>query len=126
MKEYLKGLKWNQEGLIPAIAQDESGKVLMLAWMNPQSLEQSLKSGRAVYYSRSRQKLWQKGEESGHFQKIIQIETDCDGDTLLLTVQQTGLACHTGHYSCFFNILKNEEWVENAPVVKEESAIYGK
>ena len=123
--DFLDSLKWDERGLIPAIAQDSSGRVLMLAYMNREAFLETLKSGFAVYFSRSRQKLWQKGEESGHRQKILKIQTDCDQDTILLTVEQTGLACHTGRKSCFFYDLKNGQWVENAPVEKDMSAVYG-
>lgn len=126
MKDVCKILKWNAEGLIPVITQDESGKVLMLAYMNEEALAESLAKGQAVYWSRSRQKLWMKGEESGHFQKILSIQTDCDQDTLLLTVKQTGLACHTGRTSCFFYTLHNNQWVETAPVETPPHLIYGK
>ena len=123
--DFLDSLKWDERGLIPAIAQDSSGRVLMLAYMNRESFLKTLESGFAVYFSRSRQKLWQKGEESGHRQKILKIQTDCDQDTILLTVEQTGLACHTGRKSCFFYDFKNGQWVENSPVEKDMSGIYG-
>ena len=123
---FLDELKWNDNGLIPAIAQDESGAVLMMAWMNRESLLKTIESGFAVYFSRSRGKLWQKGEESGHSQKIIKIQTDCDKDTILLTVDQVGLACHTGRRSCFFYDLKNNAWCENSAPQKNPKDIYGK
>ena len=123
--DFLDSLKWNENGLIPAIAQDSSGRVLMLAYMNRESFLETLKTGFAVYFSRSRQKLWQKGEESGHRQKILKIQTDCDQDTILLTVEQQGLACHTGRKSCFFYDFNNGQWIENAPVEKDMSAVYG-
>ena len=123
--DFLDSLKWDEKGLIPAIAQDSSGRVLMLAYMNRESFLKTLESGFAVYFSRSRQKLWQKGEESGHRQKILKIQTDCDQDTILLTVEQAGLACHTGRKSCFFYDFNNGQWVENAPVEKDMSAVYG-
>ena len=101
---WIASLKWDENGLIPAIAQDAtSGRVLMFAWMNRESLEESLRSGNAVYWSRSRQRLWRKGEESGHFQKLLALRTDCDSDVLLLSIDQVGgIACHTGRESCFF------------------------
>jgi phosphoribosyl-AMP cyclohydrolase len=98
--------------LIPAVAQDAtSGEVLMLAWMNEESLELTLTEGRAVYWSRSRRALWRKGETSGHIQQLVDIKLDCDGDTLLLKVEQTGAACHTGRYSCFFYDYSGGTWV---------------
>ncbi len=126
MNDFLSQLKWNKEGLIPAIAQDESGKVLMLAYMSRESLKETLKQGKAVYWSRSRQKLWVKGEESGHVQTLLSIQTDCDQDTLLLTVKQTGLPCHTGRKSCFFYTLTQNQWVETLPIEKPSHLIYGK
>jgi phosphoribosyl-AMP cyclohydrolase len=104
--------RWNSQGLIPAVAQDAtSGEVLMLAWMNEESLELTLTEGRAVYWSRSRRALWRKGETSGHIQQLVDIKLDCDGDTLLLKVEQTGAACHTGRYSCFFYGYSGGTWV---------------
>jgi phosphoribosyl-AMP cyclohydrolase len=104
--------RWNSQGLIPAVAQDaSSGEVLMLAWMNEESLELTLTEGRAVYWSRSRRALWRKGETSGHIQQLVDIKLDCDGDTLLLKVEQTGAACHTGRYSCFFYDYSGGTWV---------------
>lgn len=102
--DILDAIKWNAEGLIPVIAQEEtSGVVLMLAWMNRESLELTMREGRTVYWSRSRQRLWRKGEESGHIQLVRDIRLDCDNDALLITVEQVGgIACHTGHKSCFF------------------------
>lgn len=104
MKEILKQLKFNENGLIPAIAQDEkTGEVLMMAWMNKESLELTLASGYATYFSRSRNSLWKKGDTSGHVQEVTSISADCDFDCILLKVKQTGAACHTGKKSCFFN-----------------------
>ena len=104
MSEILKKIKFDQNGLIPAIAQDaKTGEVLMMAWMNEESLRLTLSGGYATYFSRSRNSLWKKGDTSGHLQKIISIKTDCDFDCILLTVEQTGVACHTGVKSCFFN-----------------------
>ena len=127
-RDWLDALAWDENGLIPAIAQDAtSGRVVMFAWMNRESLQETVRCGNAVYWSRSRQRLWRKGEESGHFQKIRAIRTDCDGDVLLLTVEQVGgIACHTGRASCFFNELNGERWVPVDPVLKDPKEIYAK
>ena len=107
----LEKIKFNDAGLVPAIAQDAaSGRVLMLAWMNEEAVSQTLVTGFAHYYSRSRQRQWQKGESSGHVQRVREIYLDCDGDTLLLTVEQSGPACHTNRISCFYRQLENEAW----------------
>lgn len=126
--EWLNTINWSTDGLIPAIAQDKSsGKILMVAWMNREALKRTVETGEAVYWSRSRKKLWHKGEESGHTQKISAIHLDCDEDVLLLSVeQQGGIACHTGRQSCFFRQLKNGEWVITEPVLKDPSQIYTK
>ncbi|MBF0461921.1 MAG: phosphoribosyl-AMP cyclohydrolase [Magnetococcales bacterium] len=122
----LDGLKFNADGLIPAIAQQfDSGEVLMMAWMNRASLAQTLTSGVACYWSRSRQAFWQKGESSGHIQKIRAIRTDCDRDTLLLLVDQVGVACHTGRHNCFYLEAQGNTWQEIASVEKDPTAIYG-
>lgn len=123
-----EALKWDQEGMIPAIAQDEtSGRVVMFAWMNRESLQETLSCGNAVYWSRSRQRLWRKGEESGHFQKVKSIRTDCDGDVLLLGIEQVGgMACHTGRESCFFYRLEGSSWTATDPVLKNPAEIYTK
>lgn len=122
---WLDALKWDADGMIPAIAQDASGRVVMFAYMNRQSLQETLKCGNAVYWSRSRQRLWRKGEESGHFQKVMSIRTDCDGDVLLLSIEQVGgIACHTGRGSCFFNELDGEKWLPVDPVLKDPKEIY--
>lgn len=125
---WLDALKWDADGLIPAIAQDAgSGRVVMFAFMSRDSLVESIRSGNAVYWSRSRRRLWRKGEESGHFQKIRSIRTDCDGDVLLLAIEQVGgIACHTGRESCFFNALEGERWVPADPVLKDPKEIYAK
>ena len=124
-QDWLTALKWDADGMIPAIAQDESGRVVMFAWMNRQSLQETLACGYAVYWSRSRQRLWRKGEESGHLQKIRSIRTDCDGDVLLLQIEQVGgIACHTGRASCFFNELQGQRWVAVDPVIKDPQTIY--
>lgn len=127
-KGWLDALKWDQSGMIPAIAQEErTGRVVMLAWMNRESLQKTLACGNAVYWSRTRQRLWKKGEESGHFQKILSIRADCDGDVLLLSVEQVGgIACHTGRESCFFFELQGERWVPADPVLKDPKEIYAK
>ncbi|KXK46308.1 phosphoribosyl-AMP cyclohydrolase [Nitrosomonas europaea] len=126
--KWLDTINWSADGLIPAIAQDKnSGKILMVAWMNREALKRTVESGEAVYWSRSRKKLWHKGEESGHTQKIDAIHLDCDEDILLLSVEQKGgIACHTGRQSCFFRQLRNGEWVVTEPVIKDPSQIYTK
>lgn len=123
---WLDQVKWDARGLVPAIAQDaHTGRVLMFAWMNRDALEQTHKRGEAVYWSRSRHKLWHKGEESGHVQTVRDIRLDCDGDVVLLQVDQAGgIACHTGRESCFFNSLDDERWQEVDPVLKDPSQIY--
>ena len=125
---WLDALKWDENGMIPAIAQDAaSGRVVMFAWMNRESLTESVKAGYAFYWSRSRQRLWRKGEESGHFQKIKSIRTDCDGDVLLLAIEQVGgIACHTGRESCFFLEHEGEQWRAVEPVIKDPKEIYAK
>ncbi|MDE1892321.1 MAG: phosphoribosyl-AMP cyclohydrolase [Betaproteobacteria bacterium] len=128
MRDWLADVQWNEQGLIPVIAQDvTTHQVLMLAWMNKESLELTIKKGEAVYWSRSRNKLWHKGEESGHFQKIKDIRLDCDGDTLLIMVEQIGgVACHTGRPHCFYKKWQNNEWLEVDAVLKNPSEIYKK
>ncbi|SDW67728.1 phosphoribosyl-AMP cyclohydrolase [Nitrosomonas eutropha] len=124
--EWLDTINWSVDGLIPVIAQDENGgKILMVAWMNRDALKRTVETGEAVYWSRSRKKLWHKGEESGHTQIVQAIHLDCDKDVLLLSVEQKGgIACHTGRQSCFFRQLKNGEWVITEPVIKDPSQIY--
>ena len=124
---WLSEVKFSKDGLIPAIAQDAtSGRILMVAWMNQTALEQTVLSGEAVYWSRSRAKLWHKGEESGHIQQVSEIRLDCDGDVITLQVKQAGgIACHTGRESCFYRVLKQGEWQEVDPVVKSPEEIYG-
>ena len=128
--DWLDRIKWDQNGLIPAIAQEQgSNQILMVAWMNRESLTRTVACGQAVYWSRSRNKLWHKGEESGHFQKVHQIRLDCDDDVLLLQVEQVGgMACHTGRHSCFFHELQSNDgamgWVEVEPVLKNPDDIY--
>ena len=125
---WLDEIEWNDQGLVPAIAQDAaSGRVLTLAWMNREALAETAKSGRAVYWSRSRAKLWRKGEESGHVQKVLELRLDCDADAVLLKVEQVGgIACHTGRESCYFRKLDNGRWVTTDPVKKDPALIYGK
>ncbi|MDX8404134.1 MAG: phosphoribosyl-AMP cyclohydrolase [Mariprofundaceae bacterium] len=108
----LASITFNEAGLVPAIAQDaETGRVLMMAWMNEEAVEQTQATGYAHYYSRSRSKQWKKGESSGHVQKVLEMFLDCDGDTLLLKIEQTGPACHTNRESCFYKQDQNGEWV---------------
>lgn len=123
---WLDALRFNDEGLIPAIAQDaDTGAVLMMAWMNRESLTQTVRTGNAVYWSRSRQRLWRKGEESGHEQQVQSLRTDCDGDTILLQVKQKGgIACHTGRASCFFYALSEERWTAVDPVLRDPKEMY--
>ncbi|HQU15738.1 MAG: phosphoribosyl-AMP cyclohydrolase [Chromatiales bacterium 21-64-14] len=124
---WLDQVHWNTDGLVPAIAQEaESGAVLMLAWMNREALEQTAATGHAVYWSRSRGRLWHKGESSGHEQRVREIRLDCDGDTVLLRVeQQGGIACHTGRHHCFFQRLDDGSWRTVEPVIKDPREIYG-
>jgi len=125
-EDWLDQIKWTEDGLVPVIAQDaESGRVLMFAWMNRESLGLSVEKGEAVYFSRSRQKLWHKGEESGHTQKIKSLRLDCDGDVITLKIEQTGgIACHTGRESCFYREFQNGEWVTIDQVIKDPKDIY--
>lgn len=125
-QDWLNQLQWDKNGLIPAIAQDaKTGDILMMAWMNRESLQLSVERNIAVYWSRSRQKLWQKGESSGHSQEIISIHCDCDQDVVLLKVKQNGgIACHTGRQSCFYHRLDNQQWQIDAPVLKSAEQIY--
>lgn len=125
---WLDAVKWDPQGLVPAIAQEAgSGQVLMVAWMNREALAETARTGKAVYWSRSRQKLWRKGEESGHEQRVQDIRLDCDNDVILLRVeQQGGIACHTGRHHCFFQQLQGERWVAVEPVLKPENEIYRK
>jgi phosphoribosyl-AMP cyclohydrolase len=121
-------LKWNEQGLVPAIAQDwQTGEVLMLAWMNRQALELTAQEGRAIYWSRSRDALWRKGEESGHIQHLKELRIDCDSDTVLMKVEQVGgIACHTGRRSCFYQKLEGSEWRATDEVIKQPDEIYRK
>ncbi|MGB7931369.1 MAG: phosphoribosyl-AMP cyclohydrolase [Gammaproteobacteria bacterium] len=126
--DWLNMVKWTDEGLVPAIAQDaQDGTILMVAWMNREALDLTAREGRAVYWSRSRRKLWRKGEESGHEQLVKEIRLDCDNDVVMLRVQQRGgIACHTGRRSCFFQRLEGDRWVTVEPVLKDPDAIYSK
>jgi len=123
---WLNHVKWNEQGLVPVIAQEAgSNAILMFAWMNREALAKTVESGEAVYWSRSRKKLWRKGEESGHVQKIVEIRLDCDEDALLIRVEQLGgIACHTGRHSCFFQKFVNGEWLSTEPVIKDPESIY--
>ena len=126
MKNWLDELHWDSDGLIPTIAQDaKSGRILMMAWMNRESLALTAEKKEAVYWSRSRGKLWHKGESSGHTQKVLEIRLDCDEDVLILQVEQSGgIACHTGRESCFYRVLDNNQWQEVDPVLKDPQTIY--
>lgn len=126
---YLDTIQWDAHGLVPVIAQEQgTGDVLMFAWMNREALQKTAELGRAVYFSRSRNKLWFKGEESGHVQTVHEIRIDCDADVVLLKVTQTGhtpgIACHTGRHSCFFSVFENGAWKVTDPVLKDPQTIY--
>lgn len=127
-ESWLSKVNWTHDGLVPVIAQEAAtGKVLMFAWMNREALKRTVETGDAVYWSRSRKKLWHKGEESGHVQKVKEIRLDCDEDVILLQVEQIGgIACHTGRHDCFFQKLDNAQWVIDAPVIKDPAEIYKK
>ena len=124
--DFLNEIKWNDDGLVAAIAQETgTGKVLMMAWMNRESLGLTVERGEAVYWSRSRGKLWHKGEESGNTQKVLDIRLDCDADVLLLEIeQQGGIACHTGRHSCFYRCLKGGSWRATDPVLRDPAQLY--
>jgi phosphoribosyl-AMP cyclohydrolase len=126
---WLDAVRWDEKGLVPVIVQEQgSGDVLMFAWMNREALQKTAELGRAVYFSRSRNKLWFKGEESGHVQAVHEIRLDCDNDVVLLRVTQRGhspgIACHTGRHSCFFSVLRNGQWQAVDPVLKDPATIY--
>lgn len=127
LKQVLDGLPYNDAGLIPAVSQQhDSGEVLMMAWMNRQSLDETLDTGRVCYWSRSRQKLWRKGESSGQVQLLKEMRFDCDGDTILLLVDQTGPACHTGRRSCFYNTVRGDRVVVDSEPLIDPGQLYGK
>lgn len=127
-ESWLSKVNWSADGLVPAIAQDAAtGRVLMVAWMDREALKRTVETGEAIYWSRSRKKLWHKGEESGHTQKVKEIRIDCDADVVLLQVEQSGgIACHTGRESCFYSKLENGEWVATDTVLKNPDEIYKK
>lgn len=124
---WLDEVLWDAQGLVPAIAQDAvTGEVLMFAWMNREALAITAETGHAVYWSRSRGRLWRKGEESGHTQRVLELRVDCDRDAVLMKIEQAGgIACHTGRRSCFFNRLEDEGWQDVEPVLKDPKDIYG-
>jgi phosphoribosyl-AMP cyclohydrolase len=126
MTDFLDEITWNEDGLLPAVAQDaESGRILMVAWMNRESLALTENEQRAVYWSRSRKKLWRKGEESGHIQQVKEIRLDCDSDVIVLKINQIGgIACHTGRESCFYRVLRDGQWHTVDPVLKDPEDIY--
>lgn len=123
---WLDAIKWDSNGLVPVIAQEvDTGRVLMFAWMNREALQLTKETKKAVYWSRSRNKLWRKGEESGHTQIVHEIRLDCDEDVVLLKVEQIGgIACHTGRHNCFFHKLENQQWVTDQAVIKNPNEIY--
>jgi phosphoribosyl-AMP cyclohydrolase len=123
---YIDDVSWDKDGLVPAIAQDaESGVVLMVAWMNREALQLTIDENRAIYWSRSRQKIWRKGEESGHIQELIELRLDCDSDVILMKVNQIGsIACHTGRQSCFYRIFKDGKWEDFDEVIKDPKDIF--
>jgi phosphoribosyl-AMP cyclohydrolase len=123
---WLKKVKWDEHGLVPVIAQEAAtGDILMFAWMNREALAKTVELGEAVYWSRSRKKLWHKGEESGHVQKVLEIRLDCDEDVVLLKIEQAGgIACHTGRHSCFFQKFENGDWNSIEPVLRDPASIY--
>ena len=126
--DWLDEVRWDANGLVPVIAQEVfTNRVLMVAWMNREALAQTARTGEAVYWSRSRLRLWHKGEESGHVQRVREIRMDCDEDVLLLKVEQAGgIACHTGRHNCFFRKLQNGVWTEVEPVIRDPGEIYRK
>lgn len=127
MVALLDVVRFGPDGLVPAIAQaHDTDEVLMMAWMNAEALAETVATGQVCYFSRSRQRLWRKGESSGQRQRLVQLRVDCDGDTLLLKVEQTGVACHTGHRTCFFTAFTDGKLVETAPVLIAPEELYGK
>ena len=126
MSAFIDGLKFDKDGLIPAIAQQhDSGEVLMLAWMNRAAVEETIATGRVCYWSRSKGALWRKGQTSGHVQRLVELRVDCDHDALLVKVDQTGVACHTGRRACFFSRVDDGKAVEVDPIMIDPAAIYG-
>ena len=126
--KWLKKIQWDEHGLVPVIAQEAaSGDIVMFAWMNREALAKTVELGEAVYWSRSRKKLWHKGEESGHVQKVLEIRLDCDDDVVLLKIKQAGgIACHTGRHSCFFQKYGDGDWHTVEPVLRDPETIYTK
>ena len=126
MKSYLDEIAWNSDGLAPAIAQDaDTGLILMVAWMNREALALTVNENRAVYWSRSRQKLWRKGEESGNVQQLRELRLDCDNDVIMMQVEQIGgIACHTGRGSCFYRVLRDGQWLSVDHVIKDPKELY--
>lgn len=126
MTDWLDDIKWNEAGLVPAIAQDAiSGENLMVAWMNRDALRETVETNKAVYWSRSRQKIWRKGEESGHQQLVKEVRLDCDADVIVLKIEQLGgIACHTGRQSCFYRVYTDGKWQSVEPVIKDPKEIY--
>ncbi len=126
MNDWLDEIHWNADGLVPAIAQDHAtGRLLMMAWMNREALALTVAEQRAIYWSRSRGKLWRKGEDSGHVQKLHELRLDCDADVVVLQVEQLGgIACHTGRESCFYRVFRDGGWATVDPVLKDPRAIY--
>ena len=127
LSQWFNQVRWDESGLAPAVAQDAAtGRVLTLAWMNRDALAETMRRGEAVYWSRSRGRLWHKGEQSGHVQRVVELRLDCDADAILLRVEQHGgIACHTGRESCFFRKLEDGRWVAVDPVLKDPTALYG-
>ncbi len=125
--DWLDEICWTVDGLVPVVVQEaRSGQVLMFAWMNRQSMKMTEDEGYAVYWSRSRKKLWRKGEESGHRQRVLDLRLDCDADVVLLSVEQEGgIACHTGRHHCFFRRLSGSKWIVTEPILKDPDSIYG-
>tara|TARA_R110000822_G_scaffold159476_28_gene299620 strand:+ start:4820 stop:5203 length:384 start_codon:yes stop_codon:yes gene_type:complete len=126
MTDFLDEITWNEDGLLPAVAQDAAtGRILMVAWMNRETLALTVQEQRAVYWSRSRKKIWRKGEDSGHLQQVKEIRLDCDSDVIVLQIEQVGgIACHTGRESCFYRVLRDGEWHTVDPVLKNPGDIY--
>lgn len=126
MSDWLDQIKWNEDGLVPAIAQDEeTGENLMVAWMNRDALKETVETNKAVYWSRSRKKIWRKGEESGHQQLVREVRLDCDADVIVLKIEQKGgIACHTGRQSCFYRVYTDGQWQTVEPVIKDPADIY--